>query len=354
MARTALRVAFGLIWVADAAFTWTSSFAVHYVGYLHNAAHGQPGWLAWWFDAWIALVTPHAGLFIWGTRIVETLLAAALLLGFARKTVYVTGAIFSLLIWSTAEGFGGPYTVGATNMGAGIVYVIVFIALAIADAGPGLDPYSLDEYVERRSPGWRRVSEWRAAEPTAAAHPAAWRVQGAALVGIAVLVFFLIVSPHRSMSVSGASPAPTAASPAATAPETTPAPATASAAPATAAASGAYTFDPARGATLYANTCIACHQITGKGVTATFPPLTGNAAVLDPDPTKHIEVVLNGLSGEVIGGIPYPTVMPPFGPALDDTAVADIINHERTSWGNQGKLVTADQVRAVRATTGGK
>jgi nitrite reductase (NO-forming) len=31
MARTALRVAFGLIWAADAAFTWTSEFAVHNV-----------------------------------------------------------------------------------------------------------------------------------------------------------------------------------------------------------------------------------------------------------------------------------------------------------------------------------
>jgi len=107
MARTALRVAFGLIWVANAAFTWTSGFAVHYVGYLHNAAQGQPAWSAWWFNAWIALVTPHADLFVWLTRIIETALALALVLGFARKTVYLLGALFSLLVWSTAEGFGG-------------------------------------------------------------------------------------------------------------------------------------------------------------------------------------------------------------------------------------------------------
>jgi nitrite reductase (NO-forming) len=134
MARTALRVAFGLIWVANAAFTWTSGFAVHYVGYLHNAAQGQPAWSAWWFNAWIALVTPHADLFVWLTRIVETALALALVLGFARKTVYVLGALFSLLVWSTAEGFGGPYTVGATNMGSGIVYVLVFIALMVINS----------------------------------------------------------------------------------------------------------------------------------------------------------------------------------------------------------------------------
>jgi nitrite reductase (NO-forming) len=46
--------------------------------------------------------------------------------------------------------------------------------------------------------------------------------------------------------------------------------------------------------------------------------------------------------------------MPGFGSTLNDQDVADIANHERTSWGNQGKLVTADQVKAVRAKGPGK
>ena len=54
----------------------------------------------------------------------QTLLAIALLLGFARKTTYALGALFSLLIWATAEGFGGPYTVGAANMGTALTYVL--------------------------------------------------------------------------------------------------------------------------------------------------------------------------------------------------------------------------------------
>ena len=100
---TALRVAFGIIWVVSAALTFSPDFARHYVGYLHNAATGQPAWSAWWFQLWIGLVTPHAGLFVWGTRIAESLLALALLLGFARKITYIVGLLFSLLIWSTAE-----------------------------------------------------------------------------------------------------------------------------------------------------------------------------------------------------------------------------------------------------------
>lgn len=47
-ASAALRVAFGVIWAVGAALTWSPDLAVHYVGYLHNAAQGQPAWLAGW------------------------------------------------------------------------------------------------------------------------------------------------------------------------------------------------------------------------------------------------------------------------------------------------------------------
>ncbi|MGH8161510.1 MAG: multicopper oxidase domain-containing protein, partial [Gammaproteobacteria bacterium] len=116
----ALRVAFGIVWAVSAAITFTPQFAHHYVGYLHNAAQGQPAWLAGWFAMWIGLVTPNAALFIWLTRLIECAIALGLLAGVARRSIYVAGALFSLVIWSTAGGFGGPYTVGATNMGAAL------------------------------------------------------------------------------------------------------------------------------------------------------------------------------------------------------------------------------------------
>jgi nitrite reductase (NO-forming) len=40
--------------------------------------------------------------------------------------------------------------------------------------------------------------------------------------------------------------------------------------------------------------------------------------------------------------------MPPFAASLNDADIADIANHERISWGNQAKQVTAEQVKAVR------
>ena len=131
VAAAALRTAFGILMAIDAYLKWQPGFAAHYVGYLQNAANGQPYWLQGWFHMWLRLVTMHTPFFISATRLIETAIAIGLLLGFARRITYFAGALFSLLIWSTAEGFGGPYTSGATNVGPALVYVLVFITAAL-------------------------------------------------------------------------------------------------------------------------------------------------------------------------------------------------------------------------------
>ncbi|MGH8413172.1 MAG: c-type cytochrome, partial [Gammaproteobacteria bacterium] len=118
---------------------------------------------------------------------------------------------------------------------------------------------------------------------------------------------------------------------------------------ATPAPSGPYHFDAAKGASLYSANCAACHQPTGLGIPGAFPPLKGNAAVLEPDPSKQIDVVLNGLQGQNVGGTVYATPMPQFGKLLNDAEIADIINHERSSWGNKAKQITSSEVKARRA-----
>ena len=57
------------------------------------------------------------------------LIAVALIMGFARKLTYLSAIAFSLLIWATAEGFGGPYTAGASDIGTAIIYAVVFAGL---------------------------------------------------------------------------------------------------------------------------------------------------------------------------------------------------------------------------------
>jgi cytochrome c oxidase cbb3-type subunit II len=130
---------------------------------------------------------------------------------------------------------------------------------------------------------------------------------------------------------------------------------TASAAPganssaAAAATAPALGYDAAKGAGLYAANCSACHQASGEGLPGAFPPLKGNAVVNDDDATEHIHVVLHGLQAAQVGGVVYGGVMPPFAARLSDAEVADIIDYERSSWGNHGKPAVAAQVAVERA-----
>lgn len=155
-----VRIAFGLIWLIDASLKWTSHFINGYLEHLAEGAEGRPDWLQPWFGFWYGLQAPAPKAWAYSVAVAETLIALALLLGLARKVAYVSATAFSFMIWSTAEGFGGPYTGGAADVdvGAGLIYMLVFIALLVFTcAGP--DPYSLDAVIERRLPWWRRVAE---------------------------------------------------------------------------------------------------------------------------------------------------------------------------------------------------
>jgi cytochrome c oxidase cbb3-type subunit 2 len=107
-------------------------------------------------------------------------------------------------------------------------------------------------------------------------------------------------------------------------------------------------FDAASGATLFAANCAPCHGDQGAGVPGAFPSLVGDPVVNAADPSVHIRTVLGGLSGKTIGGTKYDAAMPPFADAIGDQQIADIIDHERSSWGNAAPLVTAKDVAAQR------
>ncbi|HEX7387647.1 MAG TPA: cbb3-type cytochrome c oxidase subunit II [Castellaniella sp.] len=117
----------------------------------------------------------------------------------------------------------------------------------------------------------------------------------------------------------------------------------------TPAAATVASFDAANGSKLFASTCAACHGAQGAGVPGVFPPLAGNPVVNDKDPSEHVRVVLHGLHGRAINGTTYAAQMPSFAAQLSDAQIADIIDHERTSWGNHAPTVTAKQVAAIRA-----
>ena len=39
--------------------------------------------------------------------------------------------MFSLLVWAIAEGFGGPYGSGSTDIGTSIIYALFFVGLLV-------------------------------------------------------------------------------------------------------------------------------------------------------------------------------------------------------------------------------
>ena len=105
-----------------------------------------------------------------------------------------------------------------------------------------------------------------------------------------------------------------------------------------------------RGQAVYNKTCLSCHQADGSGVTNLNPPLIQTKWVLGPK-SVIIRQVLKGSSGTVeIDGDTFKNTMPPQ-PKLTDQEIADVLTFVRNSFGNKASLVSAAEVKAMRAKT---
>lgn len=153
-----LRIIFGLMWLIDAIFKWQPTFRSGFLDNITSAAQGQPSWLNSWFHFWSTFLGHNPHLFAILTAIVETLIALALIFGFARRITYAGAAIFSLLIWSVAEGFGGPYSRSSTDIGSAVMYAVVFFALYGLERLASPPKWSLDNYISKRVPWWAVVA----------------------------------------------------------------------------------------------------------------------------------------------------------------------------------------------------
>jgi nitrite reductase (NO-forming) len=155
-----LRVAFGVVWLIDAYLKWQPAFISGYAANVADGAKGQPGWLRPWFHFWRHLVGLDPHLLAYGTAVVETLIAAGLILGVARRLVYVGGIVWSIGIWTIPEGFGGSFLAGATDIGTAIMYALVFAVLYTLETLPtATGAWSLDHRIERLAPWWRTLAE---------------------------------------------------------------------------------------------------------------------------------------------------------------------------------------------------
>lgn len=114
----------------------------------------------------------------------------------------------------------------------------------------------------------------------------------------------------------------------------------------------------AKGESLYALVCLACHQASGMGSPGQYPPLAGSEWVTG-SPNRLIRVPLHGLTGPIqVKGQAWTGLnMPAFGmspPLDDDENLAAVLSYIRHAWGNNAPPITPEQVRAVRAETAGR
>jgi nitrite reductase (NO-forming) len=154
-----------VIWLIDAVLKWLPGFRASYMDTIMGEAQGQPGWLKPWVRLLDPVPAPNAMPMAWLVAVLETLIALALIAGFARKVTYISAIVFSLLIWATAEGFGGPYTSGASDIGTAIIYAVVFAALLALNYYAGPSRYSADYYLEQKISWWWKIAEMRRPQP---------------------------------------------------------------------------------------------------------------------------------------------------------------------------------------------
>ena len=95
---------------------------------------------------------------------------------------------------------------------------------------------------------------------------------------------------------------------------------------------------------LYTNNCMSCHQANGEGLQGAFPPLKGSKIVIGDDLELFVTIIMKGYDPR-----PEFAVMNAVGTDnnLTPEEVTAIINHEKTSWGNNAKTVTVEEVKKI-------
>lgn len=100
------------------------------------------------------------------------------------------------------------------------------------------------------------------------------------------------------------------------------------------------------GKQLYMQACVACHQASGLGIANAFPPLV-KSDYLNADTERAIDIVLNGLTGEItVNGKKYNSVMT--AQNLTNQQTADVLTYVYNSMNNNNTVVTPEMVEARR------
>lgn len=98
------------------------------------------------------------------------------------------------------------------------------------------------------------------------------------------------------------------------------------------------------GNVLYVANCQTCHQPNGEGLKGAFPPLKGSPIVNGDDLELYVNIIMKGYDARAEYAVMNAVGLDNNLSAEDITA---IINHERSSWGNNAKPVTLEEVKKI-------
>ena len=131
-----MRILFGLVYVVAATLKWQPQFQNTFVQQISAVSDGEPAPIQTWISFWTHLVSINPLLFARIEATTETAIAIFLIFGILSNLTFIVGFFLSLGIWSTAEGFGGPYIPGhSTDIGTAFPYAILFAVLLFLSAG---------------------------------------------------------------------------------------------------------------------------------------------------------------------------------------------------------------------------
>lgn len=103
----------------------------------------------------------------------------------------------------------------------------------------------------------------------------------------------------------------------------------------------------AGGKRIYESSCFACHQMNGQGLPGAFPPLAKSDYLNNKE--KAISAVIHGLEGPIkVNGQSFNSIMP--SQMLSDEDAANVLTYVYSMWGNSKKVVTPEEVKAIRSS----
>ncbi|MDR3389582.1 MAG: cytochrome c [Rudaea sp.] len=102
------------------------------------------------------------------------------------------------------------------------------------------------------------------------------------------------------------------------------------------------------GAGIFQSYCARCHQSDGLGVFKKYPRLAGNPAVLAPQTTSLVRLLVEGGASPHTQQGPLSRKMPSFADQLTSEEMAQVLTFIRNTWGNAAPPVTTRDVTGVR------